>query len=490
MKLTVKNFGPIREAKNIEIKPMTVFVGPSNTGKSYLAMLIYSIMKTLRDSDSHWILMHEETNELKIFDMFEKDSVDTSAEEIEKYFLAWAKAVSVLWKNEFVYCFGEEGKNILQDGEKNETLSITISDTNNRIVLDLLSPDNSKLTVREKIKLYKSITVDLSKVLQRYRNGISSDKKDNMHQGYMLRVYLRTCINGFMASLSAGNNGRNIRAVSHYLPAVRGGIMQSHRTLVSALIGLAPRAGLSEASPVPLFSGVLSDFMQKLIDIDDKNIHRRFDQRLSSRRSKTRWDIARREIIKISDDMEQKILHGKIKVARSRADYPDFRYVFGSDNKAHDLPLMSASSMVSELAPVSLFIRHYVSEGDLLIIEEPEAHLHPAAQLVITNILVQLANAGVTVLITTHSDNVLEQISNNVLASIVEKKIKGQFLEEKKVSAYLFNRPKTTPHKKTKVNKIKFDDENGYLTDDHLNVSAALYNDSVRLLNKRQNNGN
>ena len=76
MKLTVKNFGPIREAKNIEIKPMTVFVGPSNTGKSYLAVLIYSIMKTIRDSDSHWMFMHEKADELKNFDMFKKGSVD------------------------------------------------------------------------------------------------------------------------------------------------------------------------------------------------------------------------------------------------------------------------------------------------------------------------------------------------------------------------------------------------------------------------------
>ena len=38
--LDVENFGPIAEAKNIEFKPMTVFVGPSNTGKTYLAMLL------------------------------------------------------------------------------------------------------------------------------------------------------------------------------------------------------------------------------------------------------------------------------------------------------------------------------------------------------------------------------------------------------------------------------------------------------------------
>ena len=483
MKLTVKNFGPIREAKNIEIKPMTVFVGPSNTGKSYLAMLIYSIMKTLGDSDSHWMLMNKKADELKIFDMFEKGSVDTSVEEIEKYFLAWAKSISMFWKKEFVYCFGEEGVNILKDGEKNEKLSIKISDAENQIVLDMFSPGKSKLTVREKAKLYKSITADLSEALQPVRNGDSFDRKNDMHRYPMLRIYPEIFINHFSTSLSAGNNGRNIRAASHYLPAVRGGIMQSHRTLVSALIGLAPRAGLRKTSPVPLFSGVLSDFMQKLIDIGRTEYFSRSAYDLSSRRSKDR-----KRIIEIRNDMEQKILHGKIKVKRSQADYPDFRYVIESDKKAHDLPLMSASSMVSELAPVSLFIRYYVSEGDLLIIEEPEAHLHPAAQRDITNILVQLVNAGVTVLITTHSDNVIEQIGNYVIASKAEKKINGQALEEKNISAYLFNRPKGKSHKGTRVKKILFDPEYGILTEDHLDVSSSLYNETVGLLNGMEKN--
>ena len=40
LELTVSNFGPIAEA-GIELRPMSVFVGPSNTGKSYMAALIY-----------------------------------------------------------------------------------------------------------------------------------------------------------------------------------------------------------------------------------------------------------------------------------------------------------------------------------------------------------------------------------------------------------------------------------------------------------------
>ena len=42
LQLTVSNFGPIAKA-DIDLRPLTVFVGPSNTGKSYLAILIYAL---------------------------------------------------------------------------------------------------------------------------------------------------------------------------------------------------------------------------------------------------------------------------------------------------------------------------------------------------------------------------------------------------------------------------------------------------------------
>lgn len=51
MKLIVKNFGPIREAKDIGISALTIFAGPGNTGKSQLAMLVYSIVKMLADEE-------------------------------------------------------------------------------------------------------------------------------------------------------------------------------------------------------------------------------------------------------------------------------------------------------------------------------------------------------------------------------------------------------------------------------------------------------
>ena len=48
LELTVSNFGPIAEA-SIELRPMSVFVGPSNTGKSYMAALIYALSRFFND---------------------------------------------------------------------------------------------------------------------------------------------------------------------------------------------------------------------------------------------------------------------------------------------------------------------------------------------------------------------------------------------------------------------------------------------------------
>ena len=40
--IEVKDFGPIAQGR-VELRPLTVFAGPSNTGKSWLATLIYAM---------------------------------------------------------------------------------------------------------------------------------------------------------------------------------------------------------------------------------------------------------------------------------------------------------------------------------------------------------------------------------------------------------------------------------------------------------------
>ena len=73
LKLAVKNFGPIREGE-VEFKPLTVFIGPNNSGKSYMATLLYALLKALvdtrrslsplRSAPSYFSLSYEEIEEI------------------------------------------------------------------------------------------------------------------------------------------------------------------------------------------------------------------------------------------------------------------------------------------------------------------------------------------------------------------------------------------------------------------------------------------
>ena len=49
-------------------------------------------------------------------------------------------------------------------------------------------------------------------------------------------------------------------------------------------------------------------------------------------------------------------------------------------------------------------------KGCYFIVENPEAHLHPAAQSKIGRFLAMVANAGVNVIIETHSDHIINGI--------------------------------------------------------------------------------
>lgn len=61
-------------------------------------------------------------------------------------------------------------------------------------------------------------------------------------------------------------------------------------------------------------------------------------------------------------------------------------------------------------------------KGTILIVENPEAHLHPSAQSMITKFLGLVANCGVQVFVETHSEHIL----NALRVMVVRKDVKAQ----------------------------------------------------------------
>ncbi|MCI5180344.1 MAG: DUF3696 domain-containing protein [Candidatus Electrothrix sp. AW3_4] len=74
--------------------------------------------------------------------------------------------------------------------------------------------------------------------------------------------------------------------------------------------------------------------------------------------------------------------------------------------------------------------------GDMLIIENPESHLHPAGQALVGKLCAMAAKSGVQLFIETHSDHFLNGVRVSVKEKIVEPEdVKFFFLERDKESA-------------------------------------------------------
>lgn len=263
---------------------------------------------------------------------------------------------------------------------------------------------------------------------------------------------------------------------AYYLPADRTGIMHAHKAVVSAALDNAAMAGIRQVRNMPLLSGIIADFLEKLITMNDP---------LPQRRNTGR----RKDILKICEEIEKDILEGSIKTEPSEiTNYPQFNY--SPSGRPETLPLKNASSMVSELAPVLLYLRYQVNPGDVLIIEEPESHLHPSMQVQLTRQLAAMVNAGIRIIVTTHSEWVLEELANLVRLSDlpVSDRVKidgGEVaLRRDEVGAWLFQREALSSG--STVSPIDLDESGLYPTgfDD---VATALHKNWVRISRQLDN---
>lgn len=264
--------------------------------------------------------------------------------------------------------------------------------------------------------------------------------------------------------------------------------MQSHRVIASSLVARSTRAGLERFPELPTFSGVIADFMQRLILYKDtpsffpyKGVQSLFSYKEGTSDKHVMETLAAQ--------LEDDTLAGRIQAkSPSPAGYPEF--VYRPSISSQDIRLNRVSSMVSELAPVVLFLRAGVNGGDTLIIEEPEAHLHPAAQTQMAATLGRLIRAGVRVVVTTHSDWLLKEIGNLMREGELREQA-GQhegeepfpsWVQPHEAGIWLFHKGSTTSG--STVEEIPFDRSEGIEPQDYEEVAEELYNRSADLQNR------
>ena len=431
LQISVTNFGPIERAE-IDLRPLTVFVGPSNTGKSYLAMLVYALHRFVsygafgrlpRELESR-NLSEEDVGALiawldSLNTRMEKDSDDFSIrvpDSIRSMVQPAMENLSelVAYLNlEVSRCFGVEdvGALIRHVGgdEMDIRCRVPVSETPT-------GPIEYRLTVKsDKAELALSIPNETPLHINRAsadiwwsdliqaRSMLDANERDQ-------RTWSANALAEYVTQIIENSIISPLNRPAYYLPADRTGVMHAHKVAVGSLIAHAPYSGLQRDDPMPLLSGVLADFLGELTQLDGpyNPMSPLRQQRLE--RSKG--------VRKLAKTLEREILGGAVNIHQSPTGYPSFYY--RPDGWERELPLMNVSSMVSELAPVALYLRHVVSEGDTLIIEEPESHLHPALQVEFIRYLAAVVHSGVRVMITTHSEWFMDELINLVRLSELE----------------------------------------------------------------------
>ncbi|HYO68527.1 MAG TPA: AAA family ATPase [Archangium sp.] len=82
-----------------------------------------------------------------------------------------------------------------------------------------------------------------------------------------------------------------------------------------------------------------------------------------------------------------------------------------------EVPLQAAASLSRAVAGLSIYIDRFFQPDDVLIIDELEMNAHPQAQVALTEFIAALVNAGVRVVLTTHSPYVVDHLNNLMEAS-------------------------------------------------------------------------
>jgi hypothetical protein len=226
---------------------------------------------------------------------------------------------------------------------------------------------------------------------------------------------------------------------SYYLPAARSGVLQGWRALTAEAVRRVSRwAGIEEIR-VPALPGLIGEFLEELIHASEG---------LASEglRRRSRVGEGASPFQSALEVLEGDLLKGTVDFSYpDGVPVPEIVYRTRVKRKKLEIPIRRASSTVGELAPLVLWIKYLLRPGGMLVIEEPEAHLHPENQRRVARALVRLVRAGVTVLCTTHSPLILHQVSNHILASRADPARRKELgfteedlLREEEVGAYLF----------------------------------------------------
>ncbi|HZU03754.1 MAG TPA: ATP-binding protein [Ktedonobacteraceae bacterium] len=453
MKVTFRNLGVISEAE-IDLKQLTVFVGPNNSGKTWLAYALAGIFGSY--GFTQYIKAYTEEEGVSrtyplLDDAVERvltggtatiDLVQFAEKYGETYFNNIARFARS-WMPQFMSTREASFEHLAVSVHLAETKKVLLD----RILSYFLrseisgSPQRPSLSIRKK-RGERNLYVYTS-------SEYTSEEQIAMQlPPDVIREYL---VHSALEALH-----RALYPFVYVLPMERttfitfpfGGVVVSGEPVLMKELSSQERNRKAVIKPVGNFLSMISSVFKN--ELEGKT------QR--EREAKNNPKI--KEYIQLAELLEKQILSGDVKFSQPESESmshtqldPARELLFQAEEDSR-LEISIASSMVKELSPLVLYLRYLARPGELLVIDEPEMNLHPEAQAKITEFLAMLVNAGLNILVTTHSPYLVDHLTNLIKAADVEDKesIRNEFylkrtdafVSKEKVSVYLFDQGRAT----------------------------------------------
>ncbi|WP_414752069.1 AAA family ATPase [Anabaena sp. CCY 9910] len=445
MKVKIANLGAVEKAE-IDLKPLTVFIGGNGTGKTWTAYTLASIFGR-HGFDRYWksYVNNKTQNRYPIIDnaiekFLQEGNVNIDlirfVDEYTDIYINDVAQLSPIWMKQFLSTESIDFKKM--------QISFDLSTTKHQIIENIRKSNiERKFSFGSQGEEYLSIIKELDEIYI-YFNLVS--KKD------ILKTVSKKLLREILVQEVFQIIHRAFYSYVYIFPTER-------TTFITFPFFIKKEVIKRENSNIAISEISEPDIEQIISEQENRQRSKKPSEPIQNLIS-----ILANAYIKTSDEREEEICNSPeiaiyIELAKlleehilqGRIDFNqpglEKEIIFQpSDNIK--LEISVTSSMIKELAPLVLCLRYLAEPDELLIIDEPEMNLHPVAQVEIIEFLAMLVQSGLKVLITTHSPYIVEHLSNLMKAAKYEDKenIKKRFylerteafIPQENVSVYLF----------------------------------------------------
>lgn len=409
MKISIENFGAIKNRIEIEPKPLTIFCGSNNTGKTYGLYVLNALL------DSRFTANFDGVKNIAAH------LSDTGCYEFYESEWLSDKALRAAEKN-------------ISDALKDYLSSYFVADASiTEFASFIVNLDSEEIRhgvapkVAGNVNTKRIISFD-EKTLIECQFNLNGQWKFNL-QGDLPTRILQGKINEVMMDFYCpARRGR-----AFLLPAERSGINLFFRELNSKRAALLRHVTSQTLNTNELLKDIIvSRYPQPIHDyIEFMNAQPEIKRQISENFA----DLATRlqkEVLKVKYKVDR---YGDISIAPLRS--------------KTELGLHLGSSTAKTFFGLWSYLNHLAQPGDCLMIDEPELNLHPLNQRNIARLLAELVNRGLRVVVSTHSDYMVREWGNLVMLSedfpgrdAISKRhglSSSQWLPADKVHAYEFH---------------------------------------------------